>query len=66
MSKFNKSELINSISELGRQLINPDYSLSEIMDSERQYNAWFTRESVFKAVMATGEMLQEQNIAKWL
>jgi hypothetical protein len=66
MSKFNKSELVQIFSELGRQLTDPNHELSEIIDSERQYNAWFTRESVLKAVAATGHMLNEQDIAKWL
>jgi hypothetical protein len=37
-----------------------------IIDSERQYNAWFTPESVLQAVVATGEMLNAADLEKWL
>jgi hypothetical protein len=66
MSKFNKTKLINSFSELGTQLSNPNQQLSEIINDERQYNAWFTPESVFKAVKSIGEMLNHQSLTTWL
>ncbi|MDB4900921.1 MAG: acyl-CoA reductase [Mucilaginibacter sp.] len=66
MSKFNKTTLINGFSELGIQLSNPNQQLSEIINDERQYNAWFTPESVFKAVKSIGEMLNPQSLTTWL
>jgi hypothetical protein len=66
MSKFNKTKLINSFSQLGTQLSNPNQQLSEIINDERQYNAWFTPESVFKAVKSIGEMLNRQSLTTWL
>jgi len=66
MSKFNKTRLIEIFSELGRQLNNPDERLSEIINNERQYNAWFTPESVSTAVKAIGRMLNPQDLDVWL
>ena len=66
MSKFNKTELINAFSELGKQLIHPNEQLLAILGDEKQYNAWFTPESVLKAVIAIGEMLNENDLAAWL
>lgn len=66
MSKFNKTRLINSFSELGTQLSNPNQQLSDIIKDEQQFNAWFTPESVFKAVRSIGEMLNPQNLTTWL
>jgi hypothetical protein len=69
MSKLDISTVtntINTFSELGRQLASPDAQLMHIIDSERQYNAWFTPESVLRAVIATGEMLNAVDLEKWL
>jgi hypothetical protein len=66
MSKFNKSELINVFSALGTQLSNPNEQLSEIINDEKHYNAWFTPESVLQAVKAIGKMLNPQELSAWL
>jgi hypothetical protein len=66
MSKLDISTTINSFTELGKQLVTPDTQLMHIIDSERQYNAWFTPESVLQAVVATGEMLNAADLEKWL
>ncbi|MDB5285453.1 MAG: acyl-CoA reductase [Mucilaginibacter sp.] len=66
MSKLEISTTINSFIELGKQLVAPDTQLMHIIDSERQYNAWFTPESVLRAVVATGEMLNSADLEKWL
>jgi hypothetical protein len=66
MSNFSKSSLIEIFSALGRQLINPDDTLQHIIQSESNYNAWFTAESVLQAVTATGESLTELNLERWL
>jgi hypothetical protein len=66
MSKFNKLGLINAFSELGTQLINPNEQLSQIINDERHYNAWFTPESVLQAVTAIGSTLNPADLAAWL
>jgi hypothetical protein len=66
MSKFSHAKIINTLSELGDQLLNPDQQLSEIIDDERQYNAWFTTDSVLKAVTAIGKMLNKNYLETWL
>jgi len=58
--------LIQILAELGRQLLNPDLTLQQIITSESNYNAWFTSESVQQAVTATGHSLNEKNFEKWL
>jgi len=66
MSKFNNTTIINVFSELGLQLSNPNEQLSAIINDERQYNAWFTPESVLKAVKAIGKMLNADDLTTWL
>ncbi|MDB5086566.1 MAG: acyl-CoA reductase [Mucilaginibacter sp.] len=66
MSKFHKTKLIEVFSELGRQLTDPNEELSILINSEKQYNAWFTSESVLEAVTAIGKMLNHDNLTKWL
>jgi hypothetical protein len=66
MSKFSKTQLVAIFSELGTQLSNPNDRLLELINNERQYNAWFTPESVMKAVTATGKMLNREHLTQWL
>lgn len=66
MSKFNKTVLINTFSELGTQLSAPNEQLTEIINNERHYNAWFTPESVLQAVNAVGKMLNPADLNIWL
>lgn len=66
MSKLDITGAIKTFTTLGKQLASPDSQLMHIIDSERQYNAWFTPESVLRAVVATGEMLNAQDLEKWL
>jgi len=66
MSKFNNTNIINVFTELGLQLNNPNEQLLAIINDERQYNAWFTPESVLKAVTAIGKMLNAEDLATWL
>jgi len=66
MSKFNKTSIINVFSELGLQLSNPNIELLEIINDEKQYNAWFTPESVLKAVQSIGKMLNRDDLTAWL
>jgi len=66
MSKFNKTALINTFSELGKQLSAPNEQLTEVINNERHYNAWFTPESVLQAVNAIGKMLNPEDLDTWL
>jgi hypothetical protein len=66
MSKFNITDTVNTFSALGKLLAAPDFQLMEIIETERQYNAWFTPESVLNAVKANGEMLNKTDLEQWL
>ena len=66
MSKFTRSTIINKLSELGHQLVNPNNQLSEIIQEECHYNAWFTPDSVLEAVTSIGKMLNENDLESWL
>jgi len=66
MSKFNIQELIKSFSALGEQLSNPDEHLTDVINNELHYNAWFTPENVRKAVTAIGQMLNSADLEIWL
>ncbi|WP_345951739.1 acyl-CoA reductase [Mucilaginibacter sp. PAMB04274] len=66
MSIFNKSYLIQILANLGRQLLNPNATLQQLVESERNVNPWFTPESVQQAIQATGLSLTEDNLAQWL
>ncbi|WP_428331151.1 acyl-CoA reductase [Mucilaginibacter sp.] len=66
MSKINRSRLIAAFTELGDQLSNPTEALWAMIESERQYNAWFTSESVLRAIKAIGGMLNTADLSQWL
>jgi hypothetical protein len=66
MSKFHKTKLIEVFSKLGAQLTDPNEELSILINSEKQYNAWFTPESVREAVVAIGKMLNADDLTQWL
>ncbi|SDD45316.1 Acyl-CoA reductase (LuxC) [Mucilaginibacter pineti] len=66
MSKFSIKNSIKSFSSLGKALIEPDAPLMTIIEDERHYNAWFTPESVLRAVTALGKMLNEADLQVWL
>ncbi len=65
MSKFTNTQLISAFSELGTQLSQPNGPLTDLINDERQYNAWFTPESVLQAVTAVGNMLNRNNLTTW-
>ncbi len=66
MSKYSKTDLVNIYSKLGTQLSNPDQQLATIINDEHQYNAWFTPQSVLKAVIAIGKMLNKTDLSTWI
>jgi hypothetical protein len=66
MSKIIANTLINSLSDLGNYLSQPDDELTDIINNELYYNAWFTPANVHKAVVAIGQMLNEADLSTWL
>jgi hypothetical protein len=66
MSKFNISYLADVFSTLGTQLSYPDEELTAIIKDEHHYNAWFTPASVEQAVKAIGQMLNKEELLRWL
>ena len=66
MSKFNNSYLIQIITQLGRQLAQPDETLRQLIDTESNYNGWFTPKSVQQAVDAIAQSLTGANLEQWL
>ena len=66
MSKFDKTRLIEIFSTLGYQLSKPRPELSAIIETEKQYNAWFTSENVLHAVTSIGKMLNASDLTQWL
>jgi hypothetical protein len=66
MSKFKKDQIINAFSALGNRLYEPDEALSDIINSEFHYNAWFTPQSTMQAVTAIGQSLNTADITTWL
>jgi hypothetical protein len=66
MSKNTIQELINTFSILGQQLSAPDEELTQLINTEHIYNAWFTPESVTSAVTSIGKMLNADDLTTWL
>lgn len=66
MSELVKLNLISTFAALGEELLNPSEQLLQIIRQERQYNAWFTPESVLQAVKAIGKMLNQADLERWL
>ena len=61
---------INDFILLGEQFKNPtskfNLELSTVIDFVKQENQWFANESVLKAIAAWAELLDENNLRKWL
>ncbi|SDT27666.1 Acyl-CoA reductase (LuxC) [Mucilaginibacter mallensis] len=66
MSKFNAIALTDTLAALGEQLSSPDEQLTELINNELYYNAWFTPDNVAKAVTSIGAMLNTADITTWL
>lgn len=66
MSKLAINSIVDTFSALGKRLAAPDEALMEVIETERQHNAWFTPESVLQAVKANGRMLKSNDLAQWL
>lgn len=66
MSNINTEELITIFARLGQEMINPDEQFLELIQQEKNYNAWFTPENVELAVKSAGGMLNVDAIRQWL
>lgn len=66
MSELVKTNLTETLTSLGEELLHPSEKLLQIIDQEKQYNAWFTPENVLQAVHAIGKMLNRTDLKKWL
>ena len=67
MSKILTSkQRIMAFLQLGHILQNPDEQLSSLIDSAKQYNAWFTPQSTAMAINAISEMLNQPDLDKWI
>jgi len=66
MSQVKKIYLIDRLSQLGTQLCNPDEALTDLINTEQHYNAWFTPLNTMNAVKAIGKMLNGEDLERWL
>lgn len=66
MSILSKSYFIQALSALGRQLLQPNDTLQQLIQSESNHNAWFTPQSVQQAITAAGQSLNEESLEQWL
>ncbi|RYE35645.1 MAG: acyl-CoA reductase [Sphingobacteriaceae bacterium] len=66
MSELIKLNLAETLFALGEKLLNPSEELLQLIERERNYNAWFTPESVLQAVQAIGKMLNAEDLKQWL
>lgn len=61
-----KNYITAIFARLGSRLSAPNETLLAIIAAEANYNAWFTLESVQRAVAATAKMLNEAELSAWL
>lgn len=66
MSNYDIIKLSGTFSKLGTLLAHPDKDLTEIINNELHYNAWFTPASVERAVRSIGNMLNANDLHSWL
>lgn len=57
---------LNAYAEIGNILSTPDPQLTELINSAKQFNAWFTPESTANAVKAIAEMLNFADLEQWI
>ena len=66
MSNYNQHTFIKAFSVLGEHLRNPDDELQQIIQTEKQRNAWFTPANIESAITAIAENLNSFDLTKWL
>jgi hypothetical protein len=66
MSKINPKDTIYALLQLSHHLSTPNEGLTALVSTEYIYNAWFTPESVEKAIKAIAATLNEADLTIWL
>lgn len=66
MSNISTEELVTVFAELGKKMTDPDSHLKLLIQQEKNYNAWFTSDSVELAFNSSGNMLNAESIQEWL
>jgi len=67
MSKIlTSNQRINAFEALGNILRYPDLELMELINSAHRYNAWFTPQNASMALRAIAEMLDPEDLKKWI
>lgn len=57
---------LEAFAELGKILRSPDQQLTDLINTAKQFNAWFTPESTANAVEAIAAMLNKADFEKWM
>lgn len=65
MSIFNKEVKIEGLTALGNYLLSEDEALQKAIIQAKNKNAWFTEDQVKNAVIATGRLLNKENLLEW-
>jgi hypothetical protein len=65
MSK-SKPQIIRAFSQLGEYLSQPNTQLTDIINAEKNYNAWFTAGNINRAIKAIAGQLTAAYLEQWL
>ncbi|MXV52571.1 acyl-CoA reductase [Pedobacter sp. HMF7647] len=60
------TQRIKAFTELGSLISNPDENLTATISQAKNANAWFTFESTLNSVKNIGQMLNNEDLTKWL
>jgi len=63
LKQFNSVIKVESIVDIN-ELFYDDFE--ELINRQKAYNGWFTKENILTAITAISEMLEEKNIVNWL
>jgi len=66
MSSLTKERLIVGLEKLSNFMANPDSAFDQIIDVTNHTNAWFTAEEIRKALRSLSNMLNINDLNKWL
>lgn len=66
MSSLNKEQLIIALQKLSEFMVNPSPELEQAIFAAQHRNAWFTPEEVHKALNSLSNMLNINDLHKWI
>ncbi|MCC8407361.1 acyl-CoA reductase [Mucilaginibacter sp. UR6-1] len=66
MSNYNPNTYIQAFAALGEYLRQPDEQLTQLIQTEKLHNAWFTPENIQSAIDAIAVNLTIANLKQWL